>query len=95
MKTVAIIGAGLSGLVVARRLREFADVVVFEKSRGAGGRIATRYAGNFEFDHGAQFFTARTAPFRKFLQPLLAAACASRWGSRWSTRRATRPDRQP
>ena len=41
MSRVAIVGAGLSGLVVARSLSEIAEVTVFEKGRGAGCRIAT------------------------------------------------------
>ena len=79
MTSVAVIGAGLSGLVVARRLRTLADVTVFEKSRGAGGRMATRYAGDYEFDHGAQFFTARTERFRTFLKPLIDAGHVADW----------------
>ncbi len=79
MTRVAVIGAGLSGLVVARRLKETAEVKLFEKSRGPGGRIATRYGGEFEFDHGAQFFTARTAEFREFLRPLIADGAVANW----------------
>lgn len=79
MKRVAIIGAGLSGLVLARRLRDVASVTLFEKSRGVGGRMATRYADNYEFDHGAQFFTARTAAFREFLQPLIEDRVVANW----------------
>ena len=79
MTRVAVIGAGLSGLVVARRLKGVADIVLFEKSRGAGGRIATRYAGDFEFDHGAQFFTARTESFRKFLEPFIVDGTVADW----------------
>jgi predicted NAD/FAD-dependent oxidoreductase len=79
MTRIAVIGAGLSGLVVAHRLRPIADVTVYEKSRGAGGRMATRYAGDFEFDHGAQFFTARTKSFRAFLQPLIDAGAVADW----------------
>ena len=79
MTKIAVIGAGLSGLVVARRLQPLADVTVFEKSRGAGGRMATRYAGDFEFDHGAQFFTARTEGFRTFLQPLIDEGVVADW----------------
>lgn len=79
MTRVAIIGAGLSGLVVANRLQSLADVTVFEKSRGAGGRMATRYADIFEFDHGAQFFTARTDAFRTFLGPLIDEGVVADW----------------
>ena len=79
MARVAIIGAGLAGLVVARQLDARADVTVFEKSRGVGGRMATRYAADFEFDHGAQFFTARTPEFRQFLGPLIDAGAVANW----------------
>jgi len=81
---VAIIGGGLSGLVVARLLRDHADVTVFEKSRSAGGRMATRYAGEFEFDHGAQFFTARSERFQAFLQPLIDAGVVANWQARFA-----------
>lgn len=54
---IAIIGAGMAGLSAARRLNGNHDVVLFDKSRGVGGRISTRYAGEYEFDHGAQYFT--------------------------------------
>ena len=83
MPSIAVVGAGLSGLVVARQLRELADVVVFEKSRGPGGRMATRYGGDHTFDHGAQFFTARTRQFRDFLEPLLVAGVVRAWPARF------------
>ena len=83
MKRIAIIGAGLSGLVLARRLGDIAQVTIFEKSRGVGGRMATRYAGDYEFDHGAQFFTARTRAFREFLQPLVNDAVVANWAPKF------------
>ena len=79
MASVAIVGAGLSGLVLARQLSSLADVKVFEKSRGVGGRMSTRRAGEFEFDHGAQFFVARTPAFREFLAPLVAEGVVQNW----------------
>ena len=84
MTRIAIVGAGLSGLVVARSLQAHVDVTVFEKSRGPGGRMATRYAGEFEFDHGAQFFTARSERFRAFLQPLIDAGVVANWKARFA-----------
>lgn len=55
-KTVAVIGAGVTGLTLARELASRYECTVFEKSRGLGGRLATRYRGYFQFDHGAPFF---------------------------------------
>jgi hypothetical protein len=66
---VAVIGAGVSGLAAARRLmQEGKSVVVVEKSRGLGGRAATRRLTSgsgieVPVDHGAQFFTARDIRF--------------------------------
>ncbi|WP_106751581.1 NAD(P)/FAD-dependent oxidoreductase [Pannonibacter carbonis] len=63
---IAIIGAGMAGLAAALRLDAAGYACrIFEKSRGVGGRLATRRAGDFRFDHGAQFFTARGTSFRK------------------------------
>ena len=71
MAKIAIIGAGLAGLSCARRLSQAGhrpiDITVLDKSRGIGGRMATRYAGDFEFDHGAQYFTAGSERFRAFV----------------------------
>lgn len=61
---VCVIGAGWSGLTAAMALRSAGlDVVVVEKARGPGGRSATRRHNGFAFDHGAQYFTARSADF--------------------------------
>lgn len=50
-----IIGAGLSGLMLARRLlQNGSEVLIIEKSKSVGGRMATRRDGDAAFDHGAQ-----------------------------------------
>lgn len=50
-----IIGAGFSGLILARRLQqEKYEVLVLDKSKSVGGRMATRRDGDAGFDHGAQ-----------------------------------------
>ena len=85
MARVAVVGAGLAGLVIAGGLRARHEVTLFEKSRGPGGRLATRRAARFEFDHGAQYFRARTAAFRAFLAPLLAAGAVAPWPARLAT----------
>jgi len=54
-----VLGAGLAGLTVAAKLaRAGEQVVVLEKSRGLGGRLATRRADGLRFDHGAPYLDA-------------------------------------
>ncbi len=61
---VAVIGAGVAGLSCARSLVDSGIAcVVFEKSRGRGGRAATRRIGERAFDHGAPSLTARDPKF--------------------------------
>lgn len=79
MKRIAIIGAGFSGLTLAKKLSQHADVIVFEKARGVGGRMSTRRADSFAFDHGAPFFTAHTPKFRDFLQPYIRSGLVAHW----------------
>ena len=51
-----IIGAGLTGLELARLLKDKNEsVVILEKSRGVGGRISTRRIDDEGFDHGALY----------------------------------------
>lgn len=82
MTKIAIIGAGLSGLTAAHLLKEHCEVTIFEKSRGVGGRMSTRRAEPYFFDHGAQYFTAKTKPFQAFIQPLLDQAIIEKWNAR-------------
>jgi renalase len=58
MKDYIIIGAGLSGLHTAKKIKDLGlgSVLVLEKSRGVGGRMATRRTLGTRFDHGAQFY---------------------------------------
>lgn len=79
MVKIAIIGAGLSGLVLAHQLNPHADVTVYEKSRGVGGRMATRYHDNFEFDHGLPYFKIYSQEFMNFLNPWLESGIIKKW----------------
>ncbi|QZA77193.1 FAD-dependent oxidoreductase [Deefgea tanakiae] len=83
MKTnwdVIVIGAGMAGLSAAQQLRAAGkDVLVLEKSRGVGGRMATRRTDAGQWDHGAQYFTARSATFRRQIALWLRANVVSRW----------------
>jgi renalase len=57
---VVVVGAGLAGLTAARSLVGGGhEVLVLDKGRSPGGRMATRRIGDATFDHGAQFFTVR------------------------------------
>lgn len=50
---VAIVGAGMAGLVCARELQQAGfRPVILEKSRGVGGRVATRRLQDTCADHG-------------------------------------------
>ncbi len=81
---VAIIGAGLAGAVLAQRLHTAGHAVsIFEKSRGPGGRMATRRANGFAFDHGAPWFTVQGAPFHDFLAPHMATGVVAQWPGRF------------
>ena len=80
---IAVIGAGIAGLACARELaRADAQVTLFERSRGLGGRLGTRRQGNFAFDHGAQYITARHRPFVRYLETAARAGVLSRWSPR-------------
>ena len=68
MKKIAVIGAGMAGITAARTLVQAGhSVSVFEKSRAAGGRMATRDTPFGGFDHGAQYFTVRDERFMQAL----------------------------
>ncbi|WP_321164271.1 NAD(P)/FAD-dependent oxidoreductase [Sphingopyxis sp. H115] len=81
---VAIIGAGIAGLACARRLRDAGlEATLFDKSRGVGGRLATRRADparpEVTFDHGATHFTARSEGFTRLVAAWETAGLAARW----------------
>ena len=66
---VVIVGAGLAGLVAATVLAaDGADVVLLDKSRSAGGRLATRRVEGATIDHGAKFFTVRSDAFARLVE---------------------------
>lgn len=80
MKTsIAIIGAGIAGITLARAISPAADVTIFEKSRGIGGRMANRRREGFAFDHGAQYFTARSPAFKAVAEQAVEEGHAGIW----------------
>jgi renalase len=80
MPAVLIIGAGLSGLVAAHELVNLDhSVLVIDKGRSVGGRLATRRIGGATLDHGAQFFTARSDEFRAQVEHWLTDGVIAEW----------------
>lgn len=88
MVSVAVIGAGLSGLSCARELVKAGhEVVVFEKSRGVGGRAPTRWIDResdppLGFDHGTQYFHAESALFKSTVLEAQKAGAVAPWVGR-------------
>lgn len=82
-KRVAIIGTGISGMSIAEKLSKVAQVTVFDKSRGIGGRMTTRRAQDYHFDHGAQFFTAKSKEFKNFCSDALRENVIGVWSGRF------------
>jgi renalase len=93
MKKIAIIGTGLSGLTLAKKLESHANVTLFEKARGVGGRLSTRRTPHYEFDHGAQYFTVRDAEFQQFVDELIVAKVVERWDARFAELTESAPPR--
>lgn len=59
-RSAIVLGAGISGLLIARSLATHGiKVTVVDKGRGVGGRMATRRFAGGRVDHGAQYFTVR------------------------------------
>lgn len=80
---VAIVGAGMAGLAAARTLADAGDAVtVFEKSRGVGGRMSTRREPPWAFNHGAQYFTARSPRFERAVRTWMRAGVVRLWQGR-------------
>ena len=90
-RSVAVLGTGIAGAAVAQALVLAGPghaVHVFDKSRGPGGRLATRRvewldrcgrACTTRFDHGAVGITARSAHFQGFIDQALHAGWLAEW----------------
>jgi predicted NAD/FAD-dependent oxidoreductase len=77
---VAVIGAGIAGLAAARLLSQNGIFCsVFEKSRGLGGRMATREIDGLTFDHGVQYLRPRGPRFSSFLNICREAGFVQAW----------------
>jgi len=78
---VAVVGAGVAGLSCAQSLSQAGrDVRVVEKSRGVGGRVATRRLDEMSFDHGAPWLEASgTAAFCDWVAACRTAGLLTSW----------------
>jgi predicted NAD/FAD-dependent oxidoreductase len=77
---IAVVGAGMSGLFAARALADAGhEVAVFERGRGAGGRMATRRQDEYAFDHGAQYFTLKDARFGRYVKSWVQDGVVKPW----------------
>ncbi len=78
--SIAIIGAGLAGLTCGTALKGLVpNLKIFEKSIFPGGRISLFRAGNFEFNHGAQFFTVSNPLFSNIISAWQADNIVRPW----------------
>lgn len=84
-KRVAIVGAGMSGLACARELVQLGhEVTLYEKSRGPGGRMPTRWLNRdidppLGFDHGTQYFQASSPAFVELIDQAQKVGAVAPW----------------
>lgn len=77
---VLVVGAGMAGLTAAVELQLAGySVLVVDKGRGVGGRMASRRIGTSTFDHGAQFMTARDRRFAAAIDNWLELGLVKEW----------------
>lgn len=81
---IAIVGAGMAGLVAARTMQDHGlDVRVFEEASEVGGRMATRQtASGTRLDHGAQYFTVCDDSFARCVRSWIDAGIVAPWIAR-------------
>ncbi|MEA5516004.1 NAD(P)/FAD-dependent oxidoreductase [Nodularia sp. UHCC 0506] len=90
MTDIVIIGAGIAGLICAQRLTEAGySVLVLEKSRGLGGRLATRRLYGTWADHGACYLKPKGELLGNFVQLLRDRHILELWAN------PTQPDSAP
>lgn len=89
---IAVIGAGIAGLTCARELQNAGKkVVLYDKGRVPGGRLATRRVDEIAFepdwhyscDYGAQYFTVRDPRFAARIDEARRIGSIQEWRPRW------------
>jgi renalase len=77
---IAIIGAGMAGITCANELqRAGKSVIILEKSRGVGGRMATRRLFDTIADHGTCYLSPKDPRFQAMFDRLIAAEIVRSW----------------
>ncbi len=80
MFDVAIIGAGLAGLTCAQQLHQAGyQVVIVEKSRGVGGRVATRRLHDIRADHGLRYLEPQGKLSQQLIEILVNRGILQAW----------------
>lgn len=80
-----VIGGGITGLITASILqRKQLNVIVLDKGRGIGGRLATRRISQEEsiegvFDYGAQYFSVENPQFQVWVDDWLHQGVVKEW----------------
>ena len=68
---VIIVGAGLSGSYLARKVNELGlNTLIIEKSKGIGGRFSTKPVGKGLADYGCQYLKPKTKELSELIQSL-------------------------
>ena len=68
---VIIVGAGLSGSYLARKVKEIGlNTLIIEKSKGIGGRFSTKPVGRGIADYGCQYLKPKTKELSELIQSL-------------------------
>ena len=68
---VIIVGAGLSGSYLARKIKELGlNTLIIEKSKGIGGRFSTKPVGKGLADYGCQYLKPKTKELSELIQSL-------------------------
>jgi predicted NAD/FAD-dependent oxidoreductase len=76
----AVLGAGMAGLSCAVTLAQAGHrVLILDKGRRPGGRVATRRLEGATFNHGAQFASVQGPAFASLTADLVAAGTLAAW----------------
>lgn len=83
--TVVVVGAGISGVAAARTLADAGlPVVVLDRGRAIGGRMASRRTDGRVVDTGASYFTVSDAAFSAVVEDWRGRGLARPWTDTFS-----------